>query len=46
MKNQEAITIAKIFVNEIICRYGAAYKLITDRGKSFLNQIHFLSSTN
>ena len=39
MKNQEATTIAKIFVNEIICRYGAPYKLITDRGKSFLNQI-------
>ena len=39
MPNQEANTIAKIFVEQIICRHGAPMKLISDRGKVFLSEV-------
>jgi len=39
MPNQKAETIAQIFVEEIICRYGVPKKLLTDRGTNFLSEL-------
>ena len=39
MRDQKADTIARIFVEEIVFRYGAPKKLLTDRGKNFLSNI-------
>jgi len=39
IKDQQATTIAKILVEEIICRHGAPSKIISDRGKSFVNNV-------
>ena len=33
--NMEAITVARIFVNEFICRFGAPEQLHTDQGRNF-----------
>ena len=35
MPNMEAITVARIFVNEFICRFGVPEQLHTDQGKNF-----------
>jgi len=35
MPNMEAITIARIFVNEFICRFGVPEQLHTDQGRNF-----------
>ena len=35
LPNQEAKTIAKVFVEQIICRYGAPRTFLTDRGANF-----------
>ena len=35
MPNMEAITVARIFVNEFICRFGAPEQLHTDQGRNF-----------
>ena len=35
MPNMEAITVARIFVNEFICRFGVPERLHTDQGKNF-----------
>ena len=35
LPNQEAKTIAKVFVEQIICRYGAPKTFLTDRGANF-----------
>jgi hypothetical protein len=37
--NKEAATIAKVFVREIICRYGCPKTILSDRGKEFCNKI-------
>ena len=37
--NLKAPTIAHLLFKEIICRYGAPQKLLSDRGTPFLNQI-------
>src|ERR1700745_133179 len=36
MRNNDATTCAKILVDNIICRYGAPTKILTDRGTPFL----------
>ena len=35
MPNMEAITVARFFVNEFICRFGAPEQLHTDQGRNF-----------
>ena len=43
IKETDAETIAKLFVNEIVCRYGAPKRLLSDRGKNFLsNLVHHI----
>lgn len=37
--SQDALTIAKLLVEEIICRHGAPKKLLSDRGKNFLSDL-------
>lgn len=39
LPNQSAETIARIFVNEIIARYGTVQTLLTDRGTNFLSAL-------
>ena len=39
IKDEKAITIAKIMVDEIICHYGAPLVLLSDRGTNFLSHI-------
>ena len=34
-KNMEAITIAKVFVNEFVSRYGLSRQILTDQGRQF-----------
>jgi uncharacterized UBP type Zn finger protein len=38
-KKIDELTIAKIFVEEIICRHETPTKLLTDRGKSFIGKL-------
>ena len=33
--NQEALTVARVFVNEYVCRYGVPVQLHTDQGRNF-----------
>ena len=35
MPNMEAVTVARIFVNEFICHFGIPEKLYTDQGRNF-----------
>ena len=35
MPNMEAITVARIFVNEFICWFGVPEQLHTDQGRNF-----------
>ena len=37
--NQSAATIARLFVEEIICRHGVPGELLSDRGTSFLSNL-------
>ncbi len=37
--NKEAVTIANVFVKEIICRYGCPKTLLSDQGREFCNKI-------
>ena len=37
--NQTTIQIAKILVEEVICRHGAPKQLLSDRGKAFLSEL-------
>lgn len=37
--NHTALTIAKLFVEEIVSCYGAPQELLSDRGPSFLSKI-------
>ena len=37
MMDQKAATIAKIFVEELCCRYGTPKKILTDQGKNFMS---------
>ena len=39
IKDKEAQTIAKLFMEEIICRYSCPKKLLSDRGSEFCNSI-------
>ena len=39
MPNMEAVTVAKIFVNEFICRFGIPEQLHTDQGRNFESTI-------
>ena len=36
---QSALTIAKLFVHEVVCRHGVPAQLLSDRGKAFLSQL-------
>ena len=35
--DQSALTIAKLFVEEVVCRHGVPAQLLSDRGKAFLS---------
>ena len=35
-KNMKAVTVAKFFVTEILCRHGAPIQLLSDQGRDFL----------
>jgi hypothetical protein len=35
VSNQEAVTIAKLLAEQIVCRHGVPCKLLSDRGKNF-----------
>ena len=37
--NQEALTVARVFVNEYVCRYGVPVQLYTDQGRNFESKI-------
>ena len=37
--DKEAKTVARLFVKEIVCRYGCPRTLLSDRGREFLNTI-------
>ena len=37
--DQTALTIANLFVQEIVCRHGVPAQLLSDRGKAFLSQL-------
>jgi hypothetical protein len=39
MKNGEAATVAKIIVEEFVCRHGAPEKILTDRGRNFTSKL-------
>jgi hypothetical protein len=39
MKDMKAETIAKIFINEIICRHSLPSKLLSDQGRNFLSNL-------
>ena len=39
IKDQTALTIAQIFVEEIICRHGVPCQLLSDRGAAFLSRL-------
>ena len=41
IKNQEAITAAKVLVEQIICRFGCCRMLLSDRGGAFLSKLSF-----
>src|SRR5438093_6972520 len=38
-ENQNAETVAKILVEEIICRHGAPKQILTDRGANFMSEV-------
>ncbi|GBP00428.1 hypothetical protein EVAR_978_1 [Eumeta japonica] len=42
--NQEAVTVAKKFVNEVFCRFGISLEIYTDQGKNFESQLFQESS--
>ena len=37
--NQEAITVARRFIGEFVCRYGAPLQILTDQGAQFQSQL-------
>lgn len=39
LPNQTALTVAKAFVSEIVCKYGPPAQLLSDRGKNFLSNL-------
>lgn len=44
MQTQDAVEIAKILFEEIICRYGAPRVLVSDRGSNFLSKLVYAIS--
>ena len=38
-KGPTALTIAKLFIEEIICRHGVPCQLLSDRGPAFLSYL-------
>ena len=38
-KDQTALTIAELFVEEIVCRHGVPGQLLSDRGAAFLSRL-------
>src|SRR6266481_841389 len=39
VENIQAPVIARLLVEEIMCRYGAPYQLLSDRGTNFMSQL-------
>ena len=39
MQDQSALTIARLFVEEIVCRHGVPRELLSDRGAAFLSKL-------
>jgi transposase InsO family protein len=39
LPDQEAKTVAKVFVNEFVCRYGTPLQILTDQGTNFESQL-------
>ena len=37
--NQEALTVARVFVNEYVCRYDVPVQLHTDQGRNFESKL-------
>ena len=37
--DQTALTIAKLFVEQIVCRHGVPAQLLSDRGAAFLSRL-------
>ena len=37
--DQSAFTIAKLFVDQVVCRHGVPAQLLSDRGEAFLSQL-------
>jgi hypothetical protein len=44
IKNKEALTVAKAFHEHVVCRFGAPFVVMSDRGKEFLNAVMSTSS--
>lgn len=39
MKTADAVTVARIFVDELVCRHGAPERLLSDRGAVFMSAL-------
>ena len=39
IKNMKAETVVEFIYKEIICRHGTPLEILSDRGKSFMNQV-------
>ena len=39
IKDQKAETVARVFVEEVICRHGSPEYLLSDRGSNFLSEL-------
>ena len=39
IKDQKAETVARVFVDEVVCRHGAPERLLSDRGSNFLSEL-------
>ena len=39
MKDQEALTVAKLLYSEVFCRFGAPHTLVSDRGRNFMSKL-------
>ena len=39
LPNQEAATIARVFVNEFVCRWGAPLQILTDQARNFESRV-------
>ena len=38
--DQTAETCAKLFVNEVLCKFGAPHELVSDQGQNFVSKLY------